>query len=131
MILIDTSVWIDHAKGRAPHLDELLRMNVVAQHPYVIGELLLGVVRSRTELTIRLGKLLHARVARDEDVFQLIEDGALGGTGIGFVDAHLLASTKLSLNGRIWTHDRRLAAQADRLGLAYPVKPSRTPPATA
>ena len=119
MILVDTSVWIDHARGRAPHLDDLLRSNVVAQHPFVIGELLLGAVRSRRELSVRLGTLLGATVARDEDVFGLIGDAGLSGTGIGFVDAHLLAAARLSLNGKLWTHDEKLRAQAGRLGLAY------------
>lgn len=119
MILPDTSVWIDHARGEVRELDRLLAQNVVAEHPFVIGELLLGAVRSRGELAARIGTLIPATKVRDEDVLALIEAAPLHGSGIGYVDAHLLASALESKNCRLWTRDRRLASQAKRLGLAY------------
>ena len=119
MILPDTSVWIDHARGEAPELEGLLRQNVVAEHPFVLGELLLGAVRSRALLAQRLGTLLHATKVRDQDVLTLIETARLHGSGIGYVDAHLLASALGSKNCRLWTRDRKLADQAARLGVAF------------
>lgn len=88
-------------------------------HPWVIGELACGNLRHRTALLALLQGLPEATVASDAEVLRLIEQEQLMGRGIGYVDAHLLASSRLT-RGWLWTHDRRLAALAVDLGVAAP-----------
>jgi predicted nucleic acid-binding protein len=117
MILVDTSVWIDHLRQGEPRLAENLNAGRVRVHPFVIGELALGSLRQRDVVLGALKNLPPVEVATDEEVFAFIEGDALFGLGIGFVDAHLLAAVKLTPGVRLWTRDRRLATVADRLGL--------------
>lgn len=119
MILIDTSVWIDHLRSADPVLIALLGDGRQRVHPYVIGELALGSLRDRTTVLAFLTPMPRAQLAEPEEVIRLIADHALHGLGICYVDAHLLASAKLMPGSRIWTRDRRLAAVSDKLGLGY------------
>ena len=117
MILVDTSVWIDHFRGgaTASRLAKLLEDGAVAVHPWVLGELSLGSLGARRGAILRdLGKLHALDVVVDGEVLAMIERRGLGGSGIGWVDAHLLASA-LAAPAELWTRDRRLAKVASRL----------------
>lgn len=118
MILVDTSVWIDHLRSTNQRLATLLTNNSVLAHPFVIGELALGTLRDPENVLGSLGKLPQAVKAEDAEVLQLIRTRNLAGLGIGYVDSHLLASTLLTPGASFWTYDKRLAAVASRLALA-------------
>lgn len=118
MILVDTSVWINHLRNNDPHLVRLLTENSVLGHSFVRGELALGKLRQREIILAALDNLPQASVAFTDEVNYFIEKHALYGLGIGLIDAHLLASTQLSGNTRLWTWDKRLQAVALRLNLA-------------
>ncbi|MDP1549800.1 MAG: type II toxin-antitoxin system VapC family toxin [Nitrosomonas sp.] len=122
MILADTSVWINHLRHNDPHLVHLLTENNVLGHPFVRGELALGNLRQRKEILTALDNLPQAPVAFTDEVNYFIERHSLFGLGIGLIDAHLLASTQLSGNTRLWTQDKRLLAAAHRLNLAASVQ---------
>lgn len=115
-MLIDTSVWIRHLRKPDETLVALLRSGLVLVHPFVIGELSLGRLESRSEVLARLRCLDHAPEATDAEVGSLVESRGLGGSGIGWIDAHLAASALIGGVG-LMTADRRLAAVAERLGL--------------
>lgn len=119
MIIIDTSVWIDHLRYADPILIALLGEGRQRVHPYVIGELALGNLRDRTTVLTFLERMPRAQLAEPDEVMRLITDRALHGLGIGYIDAHLLASAKLMPGSRLWTRDRRLSAVSERLGLSY------------
>ena len=118
MILVDTSVWIDHLRSGDGMLAELLRQNEVLMHPMVLGELACGNLKNRSELLILWMNLPQAKQANHREVMVSIEQNKLMGIGIGYVDAHLIASTLLQLNAVLWTRDKRLHKAAEKLGLA-------------
>ncbi len=118
MILVDTSVWIDHLRRGDPELTSLLQDGQVLAHPWVIGELALGHLSHRSEILGLLRNLPQAKSATDVEVLTLIDNQQLFGLGIGYVDAHLLAATMLTTDARLWTRDKRLAVVAARHGLA-------------
>lgn len=120
MILVDTSVWIDHLRAGDRALVHLLETGSVLAHPFVIGELALGNLRSRDVVLGALRDLPQAIVASDREVLQFIDHNALFGHGIGYVDAHLLAAARMMPETALWTRDRRLRAAAEGLGLAMP-----------
>jgi predicted nucleic acid-binding protein len=116
MILVDTSVWVEHLRVGHAALRQALEGGLVLGHPAAVGELALGRLAER-ETTLRLLQgLPPATVAQDREVLALIERRALSGRGIGWVDAHLLAATLLS-GARLLTLDRRLRTVAQDLGL--------------
>ena len=119
MILVDTSVWVDHLRSGLPLLANFLEKGEVLIHPWVIGEIACGNLRNRNQVLDLLQGLPAAVVASDSEVLLLIERSNLMGRGIGYVDAHLLAAAKLSRCG-LWTQDRRLAALAQDQGLPGP-----------
>lgn len=119
MILVDTSVWIDHLRAGDAELATLLNGSQVLMHPFVLGELACGNLRNRTEVLALVKDLPRAALATDEEVLFFIERHALMGRGIGYVDAHLLAAVTLGGGTRIWTRDKRLRTVADALALAY------------
>ncbi len=118
MILVDTSIWIDHLRAGDPELSELLRESQVLGHPWVTGELALGHLSRRSEILGLLHNLPQATVATDDEVLALIDKRQLFGVGIGYVDAHLLAATALTPAARLWTRDKRLALAAVQYGFA-------------
>lgn len=118
MILIDTSIWIDHLRTGDPWLATLLNEGNVLGHAWVTGELAMGTISQRQEVLGLLANLPQARSATHAEVMTLIEARQLFGLGIGYVDAHLLAATLLTDSARLWTRDKRLAATAADLGLA-------------
>ena len=119
MILVDTSVWVDHLRSGEPHLASLLSDNQVLGHPMVVGELACGNLRNRDELLQFLNGLPPIPSATHSEVFYLIEERRLMGRGIGFIDAHLLAATALAAPAKLWTKDLRLLKVAVGLRLAY------------
>lgn len=119
MVLVDTSVWIDHLATAEPRLVALLDGVGVLVHPMVVGELALGRLRRRATLLTDLGGLPAAPRAGDDEVLALIDRARLAGRGIGLVDAHLLASALLAPGTLLWTKDRALAGAARRLGVSF------------
>ena len=118
MILADTSVWIDHFRRGDPRLADLLAASEVLVHPFVIGEIALGHLKARSSILASLGNLQSVAVATDSEVLAFISAAKLDGSGIGYLNAHLLASVALTPDTRLWTRDRKLASAATRLGLA-------------
>jgi predicted nucleic acid-binding protein len=119
VILVDTSVWVDHLRRTNPGLEQLLERGAVLAHPWVIGELALGDLRHRDEVLGLLRRLPHAVTATPEEVLVMIERESLYGIGIGLVDAQLLAATRLTPDAELWTRDRRLREAASRLRCAF------------
>lgn len=118
MILVDTSVWVDHLRSGNRRLTQLLEGARVIVHPFIIGELALGNLRQRDIILGTMHNLPQTNVARHSEVLHFIHDEVIFGRGIGYVDAHLLASTRLTPGTLLWTRDRRLHYVADGLGLA-------------
>lgn len=119
MILVDTSVWVDHLRKGAPVLVAALEQGQVLMHPFILGELACGNLKNRDEVLQLLEALPAAPVATDPEALDFIERRALVGRGIGYIDVHLLASVALAGTARLWTRDKRLAAVAADLKLAY------------
>jgi predicted nucleic acid-binding protein len=118
MILVDTSVWVDHLRHGDRTLAALLQRAEVLCHPSVIGELALGQLSQRKEILTLLAGLPQATVATEAEVMAAIDVHRLHGRGIGYVDVQLLASTLLTPEVRLWTRDKRLEAVASDLGRA-------------
>jgi predicted nucleic acid-binding protein len=117
MILVDTSVWIDHLRKSESVLAGLLEQAQVCIHPMVIGELALGSLRNRSVLLELLADLPGIPVATHSEVLHLVESQTLYGLGLSLVDAHLLASLRLAGSSQLWTRDRRLHAAAEGLAI--------------
>jgi predicted nucleic acid-binding protein len=118
MILVDTSVWIDHLRKSESRLRFLLGERQVLSHSFVIGELAMGSFKQRNVLLEELRDLPRATVAFDDEVLQFVSKRALFGIGIGYIDAHLLAAVRLTPGTLLWTRDKRLLEVATKLGLA-------------
>ncbi|MEA2343172.1 MAG: hypothetical protein QOF63_1341 [Thermoanaerobaculia bacterium] len=119
MILVDTSVWIDHLNSAIAALVDALEAEDVLLHPFIIGELACGEIRRRREVLDLLGTLPSSVVATEEEVLHFIESHRLMGKGIGYIDAHLLASVTLTRGSTLWSRDKRLAAIAARLRIGF------------
>jgi predicted nucleic acid-binding protein len=119
MILVDTSIWIDHLRQGDAHLVELLGAGRVVTHPYVIGELALGNLQHRHTVLSGLKDLPRALVATEEEVLQFVETNSIFGRGIGYIDAHLLAAVRLVPGTKLWTRDKRLLVVSRDLTLSY------------
>jgi predicted nucleic acid-binding protein len=117
-ILADTSIWVDHLRKDDAWFGDLLKRRGVVVHPFVIGELALGNVPDLSQLIGDLSDLPQAPVVDVEEVLRLIQHGKLSGSGIGYVDAHLLASAAQMLDAKLLTSDKRLHAAAKRLAIA-------------
>jgi predicted nucleic acid-binding protein len=114
-VLIDTSVWVDHFRSANTALSELLVDGVVIVHPFVLGEIAMGNLKRREAVLAGLEALARPVVAADEEVLRLVADRKLNGRGIGWIDAHLLASVLLT-GCWLWTRDLRLNAAAEVAG---------------
>jgi len=119
MILIDTSVWIDHLRQRDDHLVITLLAGHVLIHPWVIGDIACSSLKDREQVLDLLRSLPLCSVALEDEVLLFIEQNKLMARGIGYVDVHLLASTKLS-GATLWTRDKRLLIIAKEMNIAYP-----------
>ena len=115
-VLADTSVWIAHLRKGEPLLAELLSQGVVLMHPFVVGELACGNLRDRPRVLRDLNSLPCVVSATHDEVFGLVQERSLWGSGIGWVDAHLLAACLLS-HCFLWTHDAGLQRAARHIGL--------------
>jgi predicted nucleic acid-binding protein len=118
MILVDSSVWVDHLRQRDHRLVTLLETSQVLAHPFVVGELAFGSLKNRESILTSLKGLPQAAMATDEEVMHFIESNALWGAGIGYIDAHLLAAVRLNAGSQLWTRDKRLGAIADCMSLS-------------
>jgi predicted nucleic acid-binding protein len=116
VILVDTSVWMDHLRAGSAELSALLSGGLVMTHPFVLGELACGNLKQRDQFLKYLMALPAATPATDSNVKHLVEQRKLWGKGIGWVDAHLLASTLIT-GCRFWTTDRQLGRVAVELGI--------------
>ena len=121
MILVDTSVWVDHLARGVERMTAILEEGDIATHPFIIGELACGHIRNRREIFDLLGTLTLAPVATHTEVLTLIERHRLWGAGLGYVDVHLLGSAMLAGDIRLWTRDQRLRVAASSLRL--PLEP--------
>ncbi|CAA9508937.1 MAG: PIN domain protein [uncultured Sphingomonas sp.] len=123
MILVDTSIWIDHInKGANEQLGYLLDGEGVLTHELIIGEVAMGPLKNRRAQLLLLDDLHRLLPASDHEVRTLVESAGLHGTGLSYVDAHLLAAVRASSpheQVRLWTRDKKLRAQAERLKVAY------------
>lgn len=120
MILVDTSIWVDHFRRPEPALAAFIGDGDIALHPFTFGELLLGGLPAGGEIATLLLSLAQAPVASIQEAAAFIAWAKLSGTGVGYVDIHLLMSARLIPLGRLMTRDKHLHAQARRLGIAYP-----------
>lgn len=118
MIIVDSCVWVDHLRRADPTLQQLLEVGGVLSHPFIVGELALGSLRQRQIILNEMGRLPAAIVATPSEVLWLIDEASLFNLGIGYVNAHLLASTQLTPSASLWTRDKRLLGAAQRLSLA-------------
>jgi len=121
MVLVDTSVWINHLRDGDKHLEKLLFDGDVVCHTNIIGELACGNLKNRMEIISLLQALPVAPTIEFQEYLYFIEQNQLSGKGIGFVDIHLLASAKLG-QVPLWTADKRLKAAAVNLELNYKMK---------
>jgi len=120
-VLVDTSVWIRFLSNRFPyagHLDHLLSRGDVTAHDFVYGELLIGDRAGRAPFLAHYQQIDRAQIAAHEEVIAFVRARHLHGRGIGWVDAHLLASALIE-GVRLWTADLPLAAVAADLGIDY------------
>lgn len=116
MILVDTSVWIDHLKRGSNRLSDLLDQGRVLIHPFIIGELACGNLKNRDEILSLFSALPVAHMAEHPEVMQLVNSYSLYGLGLGWIDMHLLASALLT-HCNMWTKDRRLVHGAAAVGI--------------
>lgn len=119
MVLVDTSVWIDHLRSREPELASLEDGRQIVIHPMVIGELACGNLPNRYDVLEHLEGLPQVAVATDDEVLFFIEHHQLMGIGISYIDAHLLTSSVLHGETQLWTRDRRMMTVADELGIRF------------
>lgn len=119
MVLTDTNVWINHLQRGDKQLEALLELSEVMVHSFVIGELACGTFRNRKGVLSLLQNLPHARTATHDEVMFFIERHALMGRGLGYVDAHLLASIALESGTQLFTRDGRLHGIAMERGCAF------------
>jgi hypothetical protein len=117
VILVDTSVWVDHLRNRDKTLSDLLDAGEVLSHPFLIGELALGRLNRRELVLSALRDLPRAEEPTPREALRFVEEGRLFGRGIGYIDVHLLAAVRLTAGAGLWTRHRRLHAVAKKLGV--------------
>ncbi len=119
MILVDSSIWIDHLRRADAELGRLLVADEVLCHPFVIGELACGHLRQRLAFLTQLRALPMAVAGTQDETLAFVERHALAGRGIGWADVHLLAAARLTQACALWTRDKRLASAAADLGCLH------------
>ncbi|MEY2335581.1 type II toxin-antitoxin system VapC family toxin [Acidithiobacillus ferrianus] len=123
MILVDTSVWIDHFRSGDAHLSTLLDHGMVQTHDFIIGEIACGNLKNRQQTLYLLSCLPRCTMTSPDETLFFIERHGLMGRGIGYIDASILASAVL-VQANLWSRDKRLMALATELGCAYSSDPS-------
>jgi hypothetical protein len=118
MILVDTSVWVEHFRTGDIGLDALLNDGQVVCHPFIVGELACGNLKNRAQILSLLDTLPKAHLAEHKEVMHLIEKDNLMGKGLGYIDMHLLTSAMLS-HVPLWTLDKRLMNIASTLKVKW------------
>ncbi len=118
MILVDTSVWAAHFDTRIPDLSTLLEANLILMHPFVVGEIMMGNVHDRADVFKQFERLPFILPVRHGQVMRSVETHRLYGSGVGYIDAHLLASAAVIESCDLWTRDKRLLRAAEALGVA-------------
>ncbi len=118
MVLVDTSVWVDHLGNGNPRLEKLLNDGDVVSHPFIIGELACGNITNRSEILTLLNSLPMVDTVDDKEILLFIERNNLMGHGLGLIDIHLLASTVLN-NVFLWTLDKQLRDESSKIGIDY------------
>ena len=118
MILVDTSIWVEHLRRGAPALVQRLEEGQVCIHPFIVGELACGTLNARRQILDLLRALPQVPVADDEEILMFIEHHRLMGRGIGYVDVHLLASAQITDGTLLWTRDKRLGEIAAEMDIA-------------
>jgi predicted nucleic acid-binding protein len=119
-VLVDTSVWADHLRKRNEQFVRLLEAERVNTHPFVIGELACGNLARRTEIVGMLSDLPMLPLADHSEVLHLLHENRLYGTGLGWIDLHLLAAARIA-EVPFWTTDKCLAAAAKELAIRSPI----------
>jgi predicted nucleic acid-binding protein len=119
VVLVDTSIWVDHLRRSEVRLTALLENTEVLTHPFVIGELACGNLARRAQVLGLLGDLPSAPLLQNKEVLSFLETEELQGRGLGWIDMHLLASARLARTP-LWCRDKRLAQVAHELSLALP-----------
>ena len=117
MILVDTSIWIDHFRAAEPQLVALLTRNGALCHPFVIGEIALGGIANRAQVLRLLANLPVAATATHDEAMAFIDTHKLANSGLGLIDTHLLAAAALTPGALLWSRDKTLRAVAARLKL--------------
>jgi len=117
MVLVDTSVWVDHFRQGIPLLEDILSSGQATTHQFIIGELACGNLKNRTQILNLFSDLPSLKTATHEEALHFIEIHSLSGAGIGWIDVHLLASAILS-HTPLWTRDKKLNTIAEELGIA-------------
>lgn len=123
MILVDTSVWIDHLRRAEPALQQLLSDGQVVCHPFVIGELACGHLKGRDAFLALLDKLPSITRAAHDEALGFVETHRLSGRGLGWCDVHLLVSTALTPGAQLWTRDKALSSVAGDMGVLHQPSP--------
>lgn len=116
MILVDSSVWIQHFKENSKALRHALENEDILMHPMILGELSLGTYKNRKEILELLSALPMATIASEDEVFVCIEKFRLYGKGLGWIDVNLIASSMLT-RCQLWTYDRALLTEGKKTGL--------------
>jgi predicted nucleic acid-binding protein len=119
MILADTNVWIKHFRESDDELIAHLNIGFITCHPFIVGELACGNLGNRSEILMLLKTLPSLAVVETTEILDFIENKALMGRGLGYIDIHLLASAIMG-NAVLWTYDRRLHEAATELSISYP-----------
>lgn len=119
MILVDTSIWIEHLRSGHAHLTQALQQNEVSIHPFIIGELACGNLKDRNTVLALLAGLPRLPMLSENEALFFIKQRKLMGRGIGYIDVHLLAATVIATDTRLWTRDLKLFTAAKALGVAF------------
>jgi predicted nucleic acid-binding protein len=119
MILVDTSIWIDHLARSDSILALMIAENRIVQHPFVTGEILVGNPHQRERLQGFLRDLPSIDPVDEGQFHDVLDRAELWGRGLGFVDVHLIAAALIAGDTRIWTRDRRMLDEIVRLDLAH------------
>ena len=118
-VLVDTSVWVEFIRAGNAQLSELLQKGQVLMHEMVIGEIACGSAPRRKERLEAMDNLPKIAMAGHSEVLRFIDKNRLFGCGVGYVDNHLLAACILQADCALWSHDKRLRAAAERLGIGF------------